>query len=1096
MSYPQYNRNFSLSRRRLNVESLEDRLLLSATGWGGFDPVPDVNVYAVEDSEIGIDFGGQTDFDQVAVADMNKDGIMDVVTLRDAQSAPVISVHLGEGAGNYAAGQTFELSTPGGAAAGLLADLTGDGVLEYVSTAQNTSSGTYLVTTVHRYSGGAFSLAGTSTVPLSVFGNYSVYAVTSIGLAAVDGNLAVQLENSYAFDSSGGVHSIDGLVVCTGSGAGTFSNPRLVPTFTGEAVGSVSLDGVDYLVSLNKETRSFGFWYYNDAKLTWSSAGSIGYASELGSVAVTAVTASDDALFLTGTLSGQTIAAEFSLDVSAMGKIILNSSQVYTLDNVFSSQTALADGDLNADGRGDLLVIDPNRYTVLFGKADGTYEVTETTVAQTDYLTTVLLDPEGDGRIEILAVGGIGVWKILVDAPDADPTPYGIFDTPAAAAVTGDFDGDGSIEIAVIESESSLVAIYDEQGDRYEKTFVVEAPTREIDGVTVTASPVGLAVGSFTSSIRSQVLIRYTWSTGDGDTFVVYDAAQNQQPLWIELTSGETATAFAAGNITSAVYDDIVAVISDGTNLSVVQWGNSSGRLTRKAGVLLGAVDSLSITETAVANLDGRGRGDIVLFDTDAEKGARLGWLTSAGSTFSQSGLGWGERVAADGIFSGLLLSDITGDDVPDAVTTRTYTDDGGIQRSVIYLAEGAVSSTVPFGALDGCALGGEYAAGIPFDGGSLAGPSLLSCTDPITELGDLILAKGRTAAAVYSLEGGTGNEAFRYLAHASSSALPTSIISNTTSLGNDYYNWVDEWSSFYVEIWGCANGNEINRFKTSLTFDTTYFTAMAVESGRGYTASMTVDGGICTVSGTAERPSTPATGKYALLARVLFTATPTGGVAIPDNGAFTAYNAGFGVTGESINGSAYCSGSDASALTGLNIFSVRFDSNDDGNVNVVDFTLFANNYGLGTASQPFRDEKAETFNVVSGNGLNVRDFTFFANVYGQTRGGVTADRFYDKCGIDPTAWLASAAILPTESAFAAPMESAVPVEAAAPAETASAPETTTSSVEVIAAVPAVATAVPAKAAAAPMAEVRGEAFLPFAAEDQDEYEWFDFDAR
>lgn len=1048
MPYPQNHRNTSLSRRRLNAEPLEDRLLLSATGWGGFDPVPDVNVYAVEDSEIGIDFGGRTDFDQVAVADMNKDGIMDVVTLRDANSAPVISVHLGEGAGNYAAGRTFELSASGGAAAGLLADLTGDGVLEYVSTAQNTSSGTYLVTTVYRYGGGAFSLAGTSTVPLSVFGNYSVYAVTSIGLTAVDGDLAVQLENSYAFDPSGGVHSIDGLAVCTGSGAGTFSNPLLVPAFTGEAVGSVSLDGVDYLVSLNKETRSFGFWYYNDAKLTWSSAGSIGYASELGSVAVTAVAASDGALFLTGTLSGQTIAAEFSLGVSDMGKIILNSSQAFTLDNVFSPQTRLAAGDLNADGRGDLLVIDPNRYTVLFGKADGTYRVAETTVAQTDYLTTVLLDPEGDGRIDILAVGGIGVWKILVDAPDADPVPYGIFDTPATAAVTGDFDGDGSIEIAVIESESSLVAIYDEQGDRYGKILVVEAPTKRVDGATVTASPAGLTVGNFTSSIHDQVLIRYTWGTGDGDVFVVYDAAQNQTAATINLAAGETAAAFAAGNITSAAYDDLVAVVSDGTNLSAVQWGNSSGRLTRKTGVLLGAKDDLSITETAVADLDGRGRGDIVLFDTDAENGARLGWLTSAGSTFSQSGLGWGERVAAEGTFSGLLLSDITGDDVPDAVTTRTYTDDGGVQRSVIYLAEGAVSSTVPFGALDGYALGGEYAAGIPFDGGSLAGPSLLARTAPFSELGDLILAKGRTAAAVYSLEGGTGDEAFRYLVHASSSALPTSILSNTTSLGDDYYTWVDEWSSFYVEIWGCANGSEINRFKTSLTFDTAYFTASAVESGRGYTASMTVDGGICTVSGTAERPATPATGKYALLARVLFTATPTGGVAIPADGVFTAYNAGFGANGESINGSPRCSGSDASALTGLNLFSVRFDSNDDGSVNVVDFTLFANNYGLGTASQPFRDEKAETFNVMSGNGLNVQDFTFFANVYGTTRAEVTADRFYDKYGIDPNAWLEAAAILPAETSGAA-------------AETA-----------------------------------RGAAFALFAADDRDEYEWFDFDAR
>ena len=85
---------------------------------------------------------------------------------------------------------------------------------------------------------------------------------------------------------------------------------------------------------------------------------------------------------------------------------------------------------------------------------------------------------------------------------------------------------------------------------------------------------------------------------------------------------------------------------------------------------------------------------------------------------------------------------------------------------------------------------------------------------------------------------------------------------------------------------------------------------------------------------------------------------------------------------------------------------------------------------------------------MVSGNGLNVQDFTFFANVYGTTRAEVTADRFYDKYGIDPNAWLEAAAILPTETSGAA-------------AETA-----------------------------------RGAAFALFAADDRDEYEWFDFDAR
>ena len=1050
MLFPQKNRNFSLSRRRPTAEPLEDRLLLTATGWGGFDPIPDVNVYAVEASEIDIDFGNRTDFDQIAAADMNKDGIVDLVTLRDVESAPVVTVYLGEGDGVYARGTEFVLPAAGGAAAtGLLADLNGDGVLEYVGAAQNTSVGTYLETAVYRYGGNAFSKIGTSTVSLSVYGNYSVYTVTSIRLAAVDGDLAIQLENSYAFDSSGGAHSIDGLAVCTGNGAGAFSNPRLVPAFTGQAVGSVAVGGVDYLVSLNKETRAFGFWFYNDAKTAWSSAGSVGYASELGSVAVTAADASGSALRLTGTLGGESIVAEFSLGASTDGKVVLNASQTYKLDHVYSAQTLLTGGDLNGDGRGDVLVIDPNRYTVLFGQADGSYRVAETTVAQTDYLATVLLNPEGDGRIEILAVGGIGVWKILLDAPDAEPTSCGLFDASASAAVVGDFDEDGSVEIAVIESEGTLVAIYDEEGGSYAKTAVVEAPTQTVGGVTVTAAPVGLTVGRFTDSAHLQILIRYAWNTGDGDTFVVYDAASGRRALTLDLADGESAAAFAAGHITSALYDDLVAVVSNGTNLSFVQWGNSSARLNRKTAVLLGAETDFSIRQMAVADLDGRGRGDVAILDGGAGGGARLGWLTSTGSTFSTAGLGWGERIAADGTFSELLLSDITGDGLSDAVTTRTYTDGDGVQRSTIYLAEGTGVSAAPLDALTGYALGGEYAAGIPFDGGSLAGPSLISCTDPITELGDLILAKGRTAAAVYSLEGGTGDEAFLYLPHASSSALPTSILSDVSSLGSDYYKWVDEWSSFYVEIWGCANGSEINRFKTSLTFNTDYFAAASVESGRGYAASFSVADGVCTVTGTAERPATPATGKYALLARVLFTATPTGGVAIPDSGVFTVYNAGFGATGESINGSARCSRSDASALTGLNLFSVRFDSNDDGSVDVADFTLFANNYGLGTASKPFKNAKAETFNVVSGGGLNVQDFTYFANTYGQTRAKIADDRFYDALGIDPNDWLASAALLPVE-------------------------------------IPAV----------EPAREAQSAAVVLFAAEDRDEYKWFDFDAR
>ena len=129
------------------------------------------------------------------------------------------------------------------------------------------------------YSGGVFSQVASSSISLSVFGNYSVYAITSIRLGAIGTDLAVQIENSFGFDSSGGSHSIDGVAVCTGNGEGTFSSPTRVTAFTGTLAGSVTLEGIDYLVSLNKGARTFGFWYYNAAKTAWSNAGGFSYSS-------------------------------------------------------------------------------------------------------------------------------------------------------------------------------------------------------------------------------------------------------------------------------------------------------------------------------------------------------------------------------------------------------------------------------------------------------------------------------------------------------------------------------------------------------------------------------------------------------------------------------------------------------------------------------------------------------------------------------------------------------------------------------------------------------------------------------------------------
>jgi hypothetical protein len=186
----------------------------------------------------------------------------------------------------------------------------------------------------------------------------------------------------------------------------------------------------------------------------------------------------------------------------------------------------------------------------------------------------------------------------------------------------------------------------------------------------------------------------------------------------------------------------------------------------------------------AIGDLDGKGRGDILLLDEGSGSGARLGWLTSTFVDFHSLRTRLGEPcVAASGACSGLLLAEITGDGHLDAVTTRTYTDSEGIERAVIYVAEGTGSSSAPMGVLTPCTLGGDASTGIVFDGGTLVGPSITSYTDNQTGLGNLILAKGRTAARLRSMEAGTGAGGFLYLVRASSSSTPTAILSDLGSL-------------------------------------------------------------------------------------------------------------------------------------------------------------------------------------------------------------------------------------------------------------------------------------------------------------------------
>lgn len=340
-------------------------------------------------------FNAQTTFGavgaySVAVADVNGDGFLDIVTVNYGAVSTDACCLLGNGNGTFQAQKTVDCGLY--ARDVHIADVNGDGKPDLVVTNYIITNGT--VSVLLGNGNGTFQ-ARTTTASGGSFAFNSVVADFD-----GDGKLDIAVTN-YASNNVG---------ILIGNGDGTFKAAVTYATGTAPtyiACGDIDNDGKIDLVVSNKTGPTASILLGN-GNGTFKAQTTIALAAI--SAQLTPITLADV------NRDGKLDLLSANGGTSSLAVYLGNGNGTFAIPTTFATQTApkgIAVADVNGDNYLDVMIIRSARLVVLLGNGDGTFQAQQTQAAATSAQGIALGDVDGDGRPDVVvgqATGTIGVF--------------------------------------------------------------------------------------------------------------------------------------------------------------------------------------------------------------------------------------------------------------------------------------------------------------------------------------------------------------------------------------------------------------------------------------------------------------------------------------------------------------------------------------------------------------------------------------------------------------------------------------------------------------------------------------------------------------